>query len=410
MRIQSVQLENFRGFNNLKLQFFEDLNVIIGENGSGKSSVLDAIAILLSHFIVEINESSMEIKLTDEDIKNETNQTKISIDVSKNRTQARWYVSKSLGKKENEDKNSNKKETIRSLFRNDNNVLPLIVYYRVNRVADVNKSFQEKLKPLLLDSPLQIYEESLNTKTNFREFFDWFKEREDYENEQRLDNNEAWRDAQLEAVRRAIMEQTGFFDLRMRRNPLRLEVSKGTQRLNVNQLSDGEKCMLAMVGDLARRFSIANPVMQNPLEGRGIVLIDEVELHLHPAWQRQIIPGLRKTFPNCQFIVTTHSPQVISHVEPEKIFILRQSGNGVTVSKAEEAYGKNTDRILEDLMGVPARPTEIANQLDEVFRLIDQRQFAVAKELVVSLRDKIGDDAELLKAEVLIQRKEIIGK
>jgi predicted ATP-binding protein involved in virulence len=120
-----------------------------------------------------------------------------------------------------------------------------------------------------LNSPLAIYGESLDTKTNFSSFFEWFKEREDYENEQRLETDEAWRDPELNAVRYGITELTGFTDLRMRRNPLRLEVSKGQQRLNVSQLSDGEKCMLAMVGDLARRLAIANPALNNPLEGRG---------------------------------------------------------------------------------------------------------------------------------------------
>jgi predicted ATP-binding protein involved in virulence len=86
-------------------------------------------------------------------------------------------------------------------------------------------------------------------------------------------------------------------------------------------LSDGEKCLLAMVGDLARRLAIANPDYPDALQGEAIVLIDEIELHLHPSWQRNIIPALKRTFPKCQFIITTHSPQVLSYIQPKNIYL-----------------------------------------------------------------------------------------
>jgi predicted ATP-binding protein involved in virulence len=141
-----------------------------------------------------------------------------------------------------------------------------------------------------------------------------------------------------------------------------------------------------------------------------LVLIDEIELHLHPAWQRKIIPGLRKAFPNCQFIVTTHSPQVISHVEAEKVSLLRQTDDGIAVLNVDEAYGKTSDQILEDLMGVSARPLEIRDGISELFRYIEECQFEKARILALNLREKIGEDPDLVRAEVLIRRKEIIGK
>ncbi|WP_309143275.1 AAA family ATPase [Nostoc sp. CHAB 5836] len=126
-----------------------------------------------------------------------------------------------------------------------------------------------------------------------------------------------------------------FSKLRVRRSPLRMTVIKQGEELIVNQLSDGEKCLLAMVGDLARRLAIANPSLPDPLQGSGVVLIDEIELHLHPKWQREIIPALTRTFPNCQFIVTTHSPQVISQVKPEGIYILEKTDEGVVARRPE---------------------------------------------------------------------------
>ena len=87
-----------------------------------------------------------------------------------------------------------------------------------------------------------------------------------------------------------------------------------------------------MVGDLARRIAIANPALEDPLAGVGVVLIDEVDLHLHPGWQRHVVSALEETFPNCQFLVSTHSPQIVSHVAPERIWILERSTSGVSAS------------------------------------------------------------------------------
>lgn len=150
------------------------------------------------------------------------------------------------------------------------------------------------------------------------------------ENEERRDNS-AYRDRQLEAVRQAIASLLpGFSSLQVRQSPLRMTISKDSEDLVITQLSDGEKCLMAMVGDIARRLAIANPNRDDPLQGSGIILIDEIELHLHPGWQQRVIPSLTKTFPNCQFIVTTHSPQVVSHVKSEGIYLLEKQGTDIT--------------------------------------------------------------------------------
>ena len=142
-------------------------------------------------------------------------------------------------------------------------------------------------------------------------------------------------------------------------------VGKDGEELNVNQLSDGEKCTLAMVGDLARRMAIANPARDDPLDGAGVVLIDEVDLHLHPGWQRHVVSGLEETFPNCQFLVSTHSPQIVSHVAPERIWILERSTSGVSATRPSESFGQTSGRILEDVMDVPERPQEIKEAAEQ---------------------------------------------
>ncbi|MEO0686205.1 MAG: AAA family ATPase, partial [Cyanobacteria bacterium J06649_11] len=251
-----------------------------------------------------------------------------------------------------------------------------------------------------------------SVQINFNSFFQWFRKLEDLENEQRLDDSD-FVNYQLEAVRQAIYSLiTGLSNLRIRRSPLRMTVKKQEQEINVHQLSDGEKCLLALVGDLARRLAIANPGLDDPLLGEGIVLIDEIELHLHPRWQRDIIPALKRTFPNCQFIVSTHSPQVISHVHPEGVFILeRDEQKGLIIMGAEGSYGRDSNSILEDLMEVPERPQKIKDSLQQLFRFIDDGDLEGAKELRQELAAEIGDDEpEFVRADVLIRRKEVLNK
>jgi predicted ATP-binding protein involved in virulence len=202
-----------------------------------------------------------------------------------------------------------------------------------------------------------------------------------------------------------------YSNLRVTRVPRpHMLVDKKGAEFKLNQLSDGEKNMIAMIGDIARRLSMANPTMKNPLKGDGIVLIDEVDLHLHPAWQRIIISKLTEVFPNCQFIITTHSPQILSHVSAEHIFLLLQKNNNMEIIKPTESYGKNTDRILEDILGVESRPLKIKKELHQLFQLIQKKDLDKARELMNKLENEIeGREPELVKANVLIERKEILG-
>ena len=177
----------------------------------------------------------------------------------------------------------------------------------------------------------------------------------------------------------------------------------------VNQLSDGEKCTLAMVGDLARRMAIANPRADDPLEGEAVVLIDEIDLHLHPGWQRHIAAKLQDTFRNSQFLLSTHSPQILSHLDRRCIWILERNGSNVSAKRPQDAYGQTASRILEDIMEVPARPQEVKERMTDLFLAIEQGNMTSAKHLLSSMRQTIGRDPDLVKADVLIRRKEVLG-
>ena len=143
-----------------------------------------------------------------------------------------------------------------------------------------------------------------------------------------------------------------FDEIRVTRNPLQMRIKKNGFSLNVSQLSDGEKIYMALVGDLCRRLTLANPTLDDPLQGEGIVLIDELDLHLHPQWQTEIATKLCETFPNIQFIVTTHSPLVITNVQSSQLRILSSADGDVKVLRSAGSYALPVSVILKDVMGI----------------------------------------------------------
>ncbi|MEY4936953.1 MAG: hypothetical protein RIS64_3312 [Bacteroidota bacterium] len=250
-------------------------------------------------------------------------------------------------------------------------------------------------------------------------FISWFEAETDYENTIRLDENPQYRSPQLQAVRQATefflsqLNQSHFKNLRVKKSKSteasfgftdtitrQLIISKNDIDLDLIELSSGEKSVLSLVIDIAMRLAIANPSRENALEGEGIILIDEIELHLHPQWHRQIIPALMATFPNCQFIVTTHSPQVVSQVKRENILIL---DNNQLVQNVPFTYGKDSNTLLNEVFQTPERPIEIQKQLDKCFKLIDMEQLAEAKKALRDLAMILGEnDPEVLRANAML--------
>lgn len=176
------------------------------------------------------------------------------------------------------------------------------------------------------------------------------------------------------------------------RNPTTIEVA---------QLSDGERGALALVLDLTRRLAQANPEMNAPAaEAEAVVLIDEIDLHLHPKWQRQIVSNLTGTFPRCQFIATTHSPQVIGEVEHDRIQII---ANGQVYSPTH-SFGVDSSRVLEEIMDADPRTHEVKELLSQLSREVGDQRFDSARMLLAQLVNQLGEsDAEVTRVRTLLE-------
>jgi len=183
---------------------------------------------------------------------------------------------------------------------------------------------------------------------------------------------------------------------------LRLEREEGDIQ-SFSMLSEGYRNMVALVADIAWRASVLNP--QHGVDAAkltdGVVLIDELDLHLHPAWQRRVVDDLRRRFPKIQLIVTTHSPQIVASVSREQVRILE---NNRLVEADVHVEGRDSNEILEDVFGVPARPPETAAEISSLYRLLDDERFDEARAQLVSLEQRLGpDDAAMVRARWILE-------
>lgn len=395
LRIEMLSLDDYRGFRKANIVFSDSASTIfIGNNGSGKSSILDALATSLSWLSRRISdEQSRGYKPSQDDINNDGSYAVLVPRVRYYGRSTEWtIVEKRKGHPSSQPPNYVELNKIiraqqREFASKDIPInLPVLVYYPVNRIfLDVPKRVKKKHN----FEPLETYDDALVAGgRDFRLFFEWFRERENLENELIRDQKD-YLDRELQAIKKAVRNFTGLEDLRIRRFPKqRMMAVKDGKKLSVQQLSDGEKCLLALAGDLARRLALANPEMEDPLEGCGVVLIDEIELHLHPGWQRQIVQKLEATFPNCQFILTTHSPIVLSQVSRESIRILE---NFEVIENQAPVEGREVNSILADVMDVPIFPDQTRDALDQVEELVEKEDYTEARKRLEKLAEKLGE-------------------
>lgn len=484
MKVKRLQLQNYGRFEDLTIDFAptaektSNVTVIVGNNGAGKSQILQALATSLSCFVSKLVSDTDGFDIDKALIKNGKNDVEINVlvDFGENNPRpygpiedAYWTISNVKDGRINSFHKSTKelKKTVRNFRLNltskDGFSLPIVSFYPVDR--GVNSTFMEISKNFISDQ-LTAYENALESSVSFESFFAWFREREDVENEEsrtiqnlaideikesnslihsslalleknkerlntetnRAENEKLIKtlnrvielrnygteqikqginitDKSLECVRSSIKRFVNFENLRIRRQGTpTMIVEKDGEELDVNQLSQGEKSLLALVGDIARRLALLNPSLDNPLEGEGIVMIDEVDLHLHPKWQHDLIDKLVKTFPNVQFILTTHSPHVIS----DRNDILLYSLEDGELIEMPNVYGEDVNTVLTKIFDVDIRDSKVEKQFTIIRRAISNHYYDEADKKIDELAKQLPlDNLELLKCRLMLAQAKL---
>lgn len=381
MKLKKIELTNFRAFDQLTLNLQDDVNVLVAWNGQGKTSILDAIAQGFGPFLSRLPKISgigtryIDIK---QDSKGKLKPfSRISLELS-NGTQ--WDLTE---KRDQTKKTANSipaavgrkvlNEYVDAFIDKENEgasyTFPILAYYGTGRgvfdIPERRRSFQKSF------SRFESLTDALHSRVNFKRFFEWFYAMEDQERREIQNRRDFdYKLPALEAIRTVITGNSdqsiqgllpSFSNPRTETSPLRFLVDwqrddGHTDSLRIDQLSDGFRTTLAMAMDIAGRMAEANPDADDILSTPGIVLIDEIDLHLHPEWQQRILPDLQNIFKNIQWIVSTHSPQVMTTVEARCIHIIRNDSGNAYIESPDFSLGAQSSEALNGIQGVPLRP------------------------------------------------------
>lgn len=427
MRLSKLELHNFRKFEDLSINFEDDVTVLVGGNGFGKSAVLDASAVALGTYLIHIpgatrrNISPSDARVVSRSVGSTVeSRPQFPIGISaegelfgrkinwlRERKGPRGNTTVS-GAHEMLNLSSMVREYLQNGKADDSwgsdiaasiSTLPLVAYYGTGRLWAQAK--HKKTRKSLRENA---YSAALSPRADNDALMQWLRKM----TLQQLQKGKAV--PELVGVQRAIEEclrrSTGaentavYYDVQTDSIMADIYTKGSFSSLGLNQLSDGYRTTLSMVGDIAYRMAELNPQLGECAIALtpGVILIDEVDLHLHPRWQAQILGDLRAVFPKVQFIVSTHSPSVISSVRREKLRIF--DANGSIIIPGSQTYGRDVSSIYREVLGASDRPEEIRMTFDKAYDALDNEDYSKLHSLLDELKGEIGSgDPELTSLE-----------
>jgi predicted ATP-binding protein involved in virulence len=385
MRIDTIELKNFCGFAEREQAFGPGVNVLVGDNGSGKTALLDALAVGVGSFFLGVQGMPTRVIERDEvrvstRAAGDTTETTEHYPVELAFTGAvfgqhhRW--TRTLGGRKRHTTHGGAvalrdavEQRIVEIHDGSDEALPLIAYHGTGRLWRQRRTWATT-RAKRARSRLDGYDGCLDAASDEKSFLDWIKAME-------------WTEFQegkaplgLSAVRETIRRLVpGCTDLRYRsREGELVAMFADGRRLPTRLLSDGFRTVLGLAADLAWRSSILNPRLGDraPLETSGVVLVDEIDLHLHPNWQRRIIGDLRRTFPLVQFFLTTHSPFIVQSLQSGEVIPLSGPAH-----LEKPPFKRSVEEVSAEVLGVSdversARFLEMQGAAQEFIALLDQ--------------------------------------
>lgn len=430
MRIDRLDIENFKGFRKQHIELHPQFTLLVGENGSGKTSVLDALAIAAAIWLVEPPDSSLENSgrnILSTEIRLEPTirgdrtqfieQTPVviravgQIGEHKNVSWARQI--RESGKRTSNADAKDALEYVKEIYQRDSAgervICPVLAYYGAGRAwLPSNERIPGESKVERPTRRWASFYDCFNERIRFAELRRWFH-RETTAAGSRGGSMRPGFEAVRQAILHCVPDADGvWFD--PDREQIVFSIQGNAQPFD--NLSAGQRMMLALIADLAIKAVTQNAFLLPPDElgaadkplprvlqqAPGLVLIDELDVHLHPKWQRRVAADLKRTFPSIQFVATSHSPQVVGEVMPDEIRLLDEQ-----VTVPNHSFGIDSSRVLEEIMDAKPRNASLDSLLRRVFELIDKEDFEAAKQLLPEAERSLGpDDPEITRARSLM--------
>ncbi len=412
MNVKTLNLTDVRAIHTAELHFEPGFNIIAGVNGVGKTTILDALAICCSAVAKHANPRRRSpTYFRDKDIRLGTSALQAECEFACRSNEFGFAVhrSRDVGPahevEEWSRENSTKSDNPLEVFLGDvptsgNSGIPegeiLTVLFSTGRSI---ASEQAPRQASAAGTVAAAFAGALShhRRLELGEFAAWMR------TQHALKTERPQVQRTLDALEAAVCRfLPGYRNLR----PVDADggqsmlIDHDGQSLPLRQLSDGERGILALVLDLTRRLVQANPELVDPAsEAEAVVLIDELELHLHPSWQRKIVRNLTETFPKCQFIATTHSPQIVGEVSHDRIQIIADG----EVFSPSRSFGLDSSQVLDEVMDTTPRTDEIHELLARISKQIGLDQYDDAKALLSELEGKVGEnDSEVTRIRTLL--------
>lgn len=427
MRLNRLKITNFRQFSELDVGFNSQLTVLVGNNGSGKSTIIEAASIAvgtltyamdgLTNYNINRNDAHYKYFYVGENVDVQP-QYPVEIYAEGEIAEQSVKWSRSVKSANGRCTVSNAKELIsvakeyQRKFRSGDTelILPIISYYGTGRLwhqyRDKKNFHAEKT------NRTNGYVDCMDGAANDKLMKQWFQKMTIKSLQNKKQNGEFL--AVCKAVSKCFSLITGSDDVHLEYNLDTTEIDIYYRNdsfekvvMPLSKLSDGYRCTISLITDIAYRMAVLNPQLGEDVltETDGIVLIDEVDLHLHPSWQSRVLSDLCTIFPKVQFIVTTHSPSVLANVRKEHICILE---NGKANHCTNNTYGRKADAILQEIMTAEIRPKEIGDLIDLVNKAVDKHDIASAKKQLSKLKDILGENDEaVIDAQTCIEFEEL---
>ena len=438
MKITSVDLKNYRMHARLSVDFKPGFNVIVGVNGSGKTSLLKAVCDVLTGFTDSVSVRRGFVAMAERDVallrRESVNgrfrfEPQYPVEVTAKgeafRLPCEWTVVKA-----NEIAHPLVVGISPGAFMQNlglpgvgfdqvgfDSVMPLVAFYRANRQWN-GGSPGEIQAATEKTSRTDAYESWADASLDSSAFQGWViakcleRFQTSSETGRSFDDID---DDELAVVSAALgVAVEGFkgmrYDMHQKSLLIDVEIGQGGRRepTSFDNLSDGQRAVIGLVADIARRMCLLNPILgsQVTLQTPGVVLIDELDMHLHPRWQRMLTTGLKRAFPALQFIVASHSPQVIGELHPDEIILLRPEGT----AHPQVSYGLDSSQILEEIMGATARNADVEKRLADLFEHMERNQLDLVRDEIGRLKADVPGLPELAGAEALLKRKQVLGR